>query len=259
LTKDKNLVKYKSTKYIIFITGEKMSFLNIVKEKSKNLALVYAAIFLPMWIFFLINNIVLHDMLSGLGGIHPRDTSFIGFMEIFTSWMFHGSGNPEIANSTMYAHIMGNSTALIGLLFIIGLIENKPLRLIAALIFGSGFATWLIGDSHSVHIGASGLIFSMFGYVIASVLFGRRWIYLLPIGLMGSQYFYSLKMGLIPQSGVSFAAHFGGFIAGLAIGYAFSKFPKQEDSFTSKQTLKQKWQDKVWDMKYYFKRKFKKV
>lgn len=241
---------------MIFIFGENMPFLNAVKDKSKTIALVYAVIFIPMWVMFFFNNVVFQGGLNSIGGIHPRDTSMLGLVEIFTSWMFHGG---SWGSDNLLAHITGNSIALGGLLLIISLLESKPLQLIAALIFGSGLATWLIGSSASVHVGASGLVFAMFGYVISSVLFGRRWLYLIPIGLMGGEYFYSIKMGLVPMPGVSFAAHFGGFIAGLIIGYLFNRAHKKEEAFQRKITFKERWNSKVWDVKYYFKNKFRKV
>lgn len=233
-----------------------MSLLAATKLKATTLLTIYAAILLPMWAMFLVNNLALNEMLSNIGGIHPREFSFIGFIEIFTSWMFHGSGQVGNPNSSIYDHILGNTLALLGLLLIVGLLESKPFKLLALLIFGSGLATWVLGSSSAVHIGASGLIFSIFGYVISSVIFGRRFIYLIPIFIMGGEYFYSLKMGLIPQEGVSFAAHLGGFIAGIVIGYYFNRKAKNEGSTYYKQTFKEKFQSKVWDIKYYFKQKF---
>lgn len=230
-----------------------MSLLAATKLKATTLLSIYAAILLPMWIMFGINNLALNEILSNIGGIHPRELSFMGLVEIFTSWMFHGSGQVGNPNNNIYDHIMGNSIALLGLLLIVGLLESKPFKLLALLIFGSGLATWLIGSGSAVHIGASGLIFSIFGYVLSSVIFGRRFIYLIPIFIMGGEYFYSLKMGLIPQEGVSFAAHFGGFIAGIVIGYYFNK---SKNELGYKQTFKEKFNSKVWDIKYYFKKKF---
>lgn len=233
-----------------------MSLLIASKNKAKTVLFVYCAIFIPMWIMFIVNNVIFRDLLNNIAGIHPRDFSFLSIIDILVSWAFHGGANPANPNSHIYDHIMGNSIALAGLLLIVGLIESKPFKLLGCLIVGSGIATWVIGSSNSVHVGASGLIFAMFGYVLSSVIFGKRFIYLLPIFLMGSQYFYSLKMGLIPQEGVSFAAHFGGFVAGIIIGYLFNRYHAKENNGAYQKSLKEKLHDKLWSIKYYFKQKF---
>ena len=211
-------------------------------------------IIVPMWGLFALNNLIFRETLSSLGGIHPRSTEIMDFMDIFTSWMFHSSNGIHI-----YDHILGNSIALLGLLFIVSLIEAKPFKLLALLIFGSGAATWLLGSGNSIHIGASGLVFALFGYVISSALFARRWIYFIPIFILGGEYLYSIKAGLIPQNGVSFAAHFGGLVAGLIIGYLFNLKAKKAEQLTStyKKPFKQKVSDFVWNIKYSFKQKFR--
>lgn len=231
-----------------------MNLMEATKNKTKNILLVYFMIFVPMWGLFIINNLIFRETLSSLGGIHPRSTNFMDFIDIFTSWMFHSSKGIHI-----YDHILGNSIALLGLLFIVSLIENRPFKLLMLLIFGSGVATWLLGSGHSIHIGASGLVFSLFGYVISSAIFARRWIYFIPIFILGGEYFYSIKAGLIPQNGISFAAHFGGLIAGLIIGYLFNLKAKKTEQFNShyKKTLKQKIHDFIWNTKYAFKQKFR--
>lgn len=235
-----------------------MSLVETTKNKTKLIFYTYAIIFIPMWTLFIFNNLLLSDYLSNIGGIHPRTVSILGFTEIMTSWMFHGSGDIGNPNSHIYDHILGNSIALLGLLFIVGLIESKPIKLLAILIFGSGLATWLIGSNNTVHIGASGLIFALFGYILSSVLFGRRWVYLIPIFLMGGEYFYSLKAGLIPQDGVSFSAHFGGFIAGIITGYLFNLYHKKiekNNPLIYKNNLKEKCKIKFNKVKAYFKLK----
>lgn len=217
-----------------------------VKEKAANIILVYLMIFVPMWAVFLVNNGVLQATMNQWG-ISPRHFSTGEIGSVLGSWLLHGN----------YEHILGNSIVLVGLLGIVGLLESKVFKLLGLLIASSGFATWLLGMPGSVHVGASGLVFALFGYILSASTLGRKWIYLLPIALFGGTYYYSIYHGLIPQRGVSFAAHFGGFIAGIIIGYYFDRqHKKQGYSWKRRRTLKDWWFDITWDIKYQWKRKF---
>ncbi len=190
------------------------------KTKALQIFWVYAIVFGVMWTMYIVNNLVMAGALSNLGGISPRTVSWMEGFAIMTSWAFHGD----------YKHIVGNSSALLGLLAVICLLEKKPIFTISILAVSAGLATWLLGISHSNHIGASGLVFAIFGYVLASALWARKWLYLLVILAFGGQYYYSLTHGLIPTQGVSMAAHFGGFLAGIAVAVIRHKYNKTQES-----------------------------
>lgn len=210
--------------------GSIMKFLQDIKTKSKEILILYTIVLVPMWTLFLVNNVLLSDALNTFGGIHPRDISIIGFLEIFTSWMFHSSGDKNLVSNSIISHILGNTEILLPLILIVGIFEKKPLTLIFSLIAASGFATWMLGAPNSVHVGASGLVFAMFGYIVASIFFLRRWLYLIPVITLGGSYLYSLQVGLIPQSGTSFAAHFGGLIGGIFVAYFIGKIQKYKNN-----------------------------
>ncbi len=66
-------------------------------------------------------------------------------------------------------HLMGNS----GPFFVLGLMVPRQGRLVfwsasSVIVLLGGFGTWCIGPAHSVHIGASALIFGWFGFILAS-------------------------------------------------------------------------------------------
>lgn len=238
-----------------------MTFWNDIKNKSKEIAILYAVIFIPMWTLFLINNVLMNDALNSLGGIHPRDISFLGLIEIFTSWMFHSGGNHSLSDNSIFTHIVGNSEILLALILIIGIFEKRPLVLLFSLITASGLATWLLGAPNSIHVGASGLVFAMLGYIIASIFLARRWLYLIPVLATGGSYLYSIKMGLIPQSGTSFAAHFGGLVGGIAVAYFIGKAQRYQEIssqqfYTSSKTefALNKIKYSLQKIKYFFKR-----
>lgn len=205
-----------------------MTFLADIKNKSKEIAILYAIVLIPIWFLFLINNVIMRDALNSLGGIHPRDFSFLSIFQIFSSWIFHGGGS-RLEGSSIFSHIVGNTKVLIPLLLIIGIFEKRPAVLVASLIGASGIATWILGSSNSFHVGASGLVFAMFGYIVASIFLAKRWLYLIPVIGMGSFYIYSIQMGLIPQAGTSFAAHFGGLIGGILVAFFIGKIEKRNE------------------------------
>ncbi|MGM8872215.1 rhomboid family intramembrane serine protease [Psychrobacter sp. 2Y5] len=156
---------------------------------------------------FIINNTVMFGLWN-IFGIAPRTLDLRSLIGVFASWTMHGN----------LSHIIGNTLVLLQILFLFGLFENNAYRTTLQLIIASGIMTWLIGSPLSIHIGASGLCFAMLGFMIGGAVFGRRWGYLLACIIMGAGYWLTIKQGLMPQPGVSFAAHFGGLCAGLLIG-----------------------------------------
>lgn len=90
-------------------------------------------------------------------GVIPR--TFEGIPGIAFAPFFHGG----------WYHIISNSFPLFILGILAGLRQGK-LNLVSSttlLILGSGALLWVFGRS-SEHIGASGLIFGYFGFIVAS-------------------------------------------------------------------------------------------
>ena len=78
----------------------------------------------------------------------------------------------------------------------------------------AGFGTWLTGGSGTVHIGASGLVFGYFTFLIARAVFERKIGHvLLALGLL---FFYGgLLWGLLPRPGISWQGHLFGALGGI--------------------------------------------
>ncbi len=168
---------------------------------------LYAFVLIPMWVMFFLNDTLFFGLWN-IFGIVPRTLDVGSMIGVFASWTMHGN----------FSHLLGNSLTLIQILFLFGLFENNAYRTVIKLIVAAGLVTWVIGSPLSIHIGASGLCFAMLGYMIGGALFARRWGYLLACIVMGTGYWLTIKQGLIPQQGISFAAHFGGLCAGLLLG-----------------------------------------
>ena len=179
---------------------------------------LYAFVLIPMWVMFFLNDTVFFGLWN-IFGIVPRTLDIGSMIGVFASWTMHGN----------FSHLVGNSLTLMQILFLFGLFENNAYRTILKLIVASGIMTWLIASPLTIHIGASGLCFAMLGFMIGGAVFARRWGYLLACIVMGTGYWLTIKQGLIPQQGISFAAHFGGLCAGLLLG-ANSKHSYKEIS-----------------------------
>ncbi len=160
-----------------------------------------------MWLMFALNETILFGTWNNFG-IEPREFLFGNLVGIVGSWTMHAG----------LAHIVGNSIIMAQLLFLFGVFEHNAFRTISLLIIGSGLLTWLLGSANSIHIGASGLAFTMMGYMIGGALFARRWSYLVACIFLGTGFWVAIVQGLIPQMGISFAGHFGGLMAGLFYG-----------------------------------------
>lgn len=183
------------------------AILSLVITRLKQVIGLYAFVLVPMWGMFFLNESVLFGLWN-IFGIVPRTLDLGSMIGVIASWTMHGN----------FAHLMGNTFILLQILFLFGLFENNAYRTILKLIVASGVATWVIASPLTIHIGASGLCFAMLGYMIGGAIFARRWGYLLACIVMGAGYWLTIKQGLMPQPGVSFAAHFGGLCAGLLIG-----------------------------------------
>lgn len=192
--------------------------INEFKDENKNRikqgTLLILCLLGAMWLFYFISEIF--PIIKFSVGISPRDVSIFEIISILGSWLAHDS----------IEHIKGNSISLFTLIIFIAYIEKNPFKLIGVLIFVSGVSTWLLGSNNSLHIGASGLVYACFGYLISACFLGKRWIYLFPMIVLffifGRSYIYSFLQGLIPQEGISFSGHFGGLISGFFVGINYN-------------------------------------
>ena len=144
-------------------------------------------------------------------GILPRSITHLP--DIFAAPFLHFS----------WDHIEGNS----GPLFIFGLLAayrgvTRFLCVTLVVAITSGMAVWLFQGSNELTVGASGLIFGYFGYVLARGLIDRSLVDSLVAVVMGLSYYYLLTIA-IPGApgGVSWIGHLGGLIGGLASAWIF--------------------------------------
>jgi membrane associated rhomboid family serine protease len=142
-------------------------------------------------------------------GILPRSIGRLP--EIFTAPFLHFS----------WDHIEGNSGPLFVFGFLAayrGVVKFLGVTLIVAVT--SGLAVWLF-QGNELTVGASGLIFGYFGYVLSRGIFERNLIDALAAVVMALSYAYILTVAIPGTPGVSWMGHLGGLIGGIASGWIF--------------------------------------
>lgn len=144
--------------------------------------------------------------LSARYGIRPHDPGLI--WHVFTAPFLHANLDHIMANSVPLA-ILGflSATRGLGRFFTVSLI----------VIVVSGLGVWFLATPGTVTVGASGLIFGYFGYLLARGFVERRVIDVV-IGILVAVLYGTMIFGALPgQPGISWQAHlfglFGGVIA----------------------------------------------
>lgn len=158
-------------------------------------------IVLLLWAVLAVD-LLLGGALRGLG-VRPRDPA--GLVGVPLHPLLHVG----------VLHLLMNTFALVLLGGLVILREERDFWLATGLgVLVGGLGTWLFG-SDGVHVGASGVVFAYFGYLLTTGWFDRR-----PGALVLSVLVFlawgSLLLGMLPgQRGISWEGHLFGFVAGV--------------------------------------------
>lgn len=140
-------------------------------------------------------------------GLIPRRVS--GLDGVVGMPFLHGS----------FEHLISNTPPLLLLGALLAATTTRALMAMnVAVIALGGTLVWLLGSS-AIHIGASGLVFGWFGFLITRGLVDRSPVTFGASVLVGVLY-GSIIWGVLPgQPGVSWEAHLFGAIAGAAAAF----------------------------------------
>jgi membrane associated rhomboid family serine protease len=172
-------------------------------RKFRDALIVMGAFLAVIWILQVVNWADGYRLDSEFG-ILPEHVSRLP--EIFTAPFLHFS----------WQHIEGNSVPL----FVLGVLaayRSIGRFVLVSLIVAvtSGMAVWLFQSSNELTVGASGLIFGYFGYVLIRGFFDRS-VVDIGVGLVaGVLYWTILQVALPGTPGVSWIGHLGGLVGGV--------------------------------------------
>jgi membrane associated rhomboid family serine protease len=114
-----------------------------------------------------------------------------------------------------FGHLIANTVPLLilGALVLLGGIGEFVLAVFVTAVVG-GLGTWLFG-SDAQHIGASGIVFGLFGYLVFRTIYDFRLSSALITLAVGGYFAWSMLWGLVPREHISWTGHFFGFIGGI--------------------------------------------
>ncbi|GAA3738019.1 rhomboid family intramembrane serine protease [Salinactinospora qingdaonensis] len=145
-------------------------------------------------------------------GIQPRDINELG--DIFLAPFLHFGFQHLIAN-TLPLLVLGALVAFSGL----GRFAAASLIIIIV----SGLGVWFISPASSTTLGASGLVFGYFGYLVLRGFVERKTSDIV-IMICVLIFYGTMIFGVLPANeGVSWQAHLFGFLGGLLAAYLLPK------------------------------------
>ncbi|XXY48136.1 rhomboid family intramembrane serine protease [Sorangium sp. So ce269] len=175
---------------------------SITRELKLHAALLGGFVAL-LWSIEILDLVVFRGSLDALG-IRPRTVP--GLVGIALAPLLHGG----------FAHLAANTLPFVGLGWLIMLRKKRDLflvTLVAALVGGLG--VWVLGSPSSVHIGASGVIFGYFGFLLLRGWFERSALSI-ALSLVVGLVYGGMIWGVLPtRMGISWEGHLFGFLGGV--------------------------------------------
>ncbi len=173
------------------------------RSKARNQWLILRNFIAAMWAAELIDQFLLGGRLDFFG-IHPR--RLVGLIGIPLCPFLHGG----------FGHLIANTLSFFALGWLVMWRRTGDFAVVTGYgILIGGLGIWVFGKSGSVHVGASGVIFTYLGFLLFRGFYEKRFssiLFSLFVGLL----YGGMLWGILPgQSGVSWEGHLFGFIGGV--------------------------------------------
>lgn len=156
---------------------------------------------------------------SFIWGCHPRDWQ--AWLGPFTFPLFHSG----------WQHLFANTVSLLPLGWMLGYFYPKAAaRAWLCVWLVGGVFVWNVGQVGSTHVGASGLVYGLAAFLVASGIArkNKRAVALAFLVLVTNEgLFWQL---LVKQEGISWEGHLGGAIAGLLSAWLLSDVVEPEEA-----------------------------
>lgn len=163
-----------------------------------------------LWAVFVVDEVMGGALLRY--GVQPRTLD--GLRGILFAPFLHAN----------FDHIAANTIPLLVLGWLVMLRDPRHFLLVAltATITG-GLAEWLLGAPHTMHIGASGVVFGFFGFLVFAGWYARSFASIL-LSLAVIVLWGGLVMGVLPsEAAISWQGHLGGFVGGALAARWFAR------------------------------------
>ena len=178
--------------------------------------LLVAVLVASMWVLETVDALADHRL--DQYGIEPRDGD--GLIGIVAAPFLHDGFGHLAANTVPFA-VMGFVIALAGAL--------RLISVAAIVMLVGGLGTWLVAPAHTIHIGASGVVFGFATYLLSRGVFSRN---LLEIAIgvaVAVLWGGALLGGLAPQEGISWQGHLFGAVGGVVAARVLSAAASVDD------------------------------
>ncbi|WP_442961162.1 rhomboid family intramembrane serine protease [Pseudarthrobacter sp. J64] len=172
-------------------------------ERAKTGLLVVGSFVALLFVVELINFLTLRS-LNTIFGLRPRSAD--GVLDILTFPLLHAN----------IGHLTSNALPLIIFGFLVFLSGVRVFVITLSLSWlGSGAAVWFFGGG-GITVGASGLVFGLFAFLLVRGFLNRNWWQILLSAILFMAY-GSILLGVLPivAGFISWQAHLGGALGGV--------------------------------------------
>lgn len=185
--------------------------IRLAGERVRRRMTVLGAIVAMMWFLELVDVLLFEQRLNALG-VRPRTAA--GLWGILFMPLLHGN----------LAHVAANTLSFLILGWLVIMRRLGDFFVVTAVVMVvSGTGVWLFGAANTVSIGASGLVFGYFGYLLLRGYFERSPSAILVAAIV-LLFYGGMFWGVLPQgAGISWEAHLFGFAGGVLAAWLLAR------------------------------------